>query len=276
MVSQGLNKRSHVPLYRQLYALVAGEIRNGTFEPGERIPSERELASDYRVSRTTARLAIDDLVASGLVYREQGKGTFVAEPRMNSVMGFTSFSEDMRARGFVPQSRVLKQELIAPDADLRQTLKVEGGEQVLHLVRLRLASDRAVAIQSSYLPLQMVPGLEQMELDDKSLFNVLREQYYIYPGWTEAEMEALRASEEQAQLLEIQPGAPVLVVRGLTYTDTFDIVESVETVYRGEGLALYWDGNVSQLMSRSAPKNHHDACRGDSFFSPFALSLIHI
>lgn len=239
MIQQALNKHSHTPLYRQLFSLVAGQIHDGKLEPGERIPSERQLADVYHVSRTTARQAIDDLVATGLVYREQGKGTFVAEPRMNSVMGFTSFSEDMRARGYTPQSRILKQEMVTPAEDLCQTLKIEGGERALHLVRLRLASGRPVAIQSSYLPEAMFPGLEQVELANKSLFTILRQHYYVYPAWTEAEMEAMSVDEAQAHLLEIQPGNPALVVRGLTYTDTFEIVESVETVYRGEGLALY-------------------------------------
>lgn len=239
MTLNKLNKHSHMPLYRQLSGRIISRIQKGELKPGEQVPSEREMAELFSVSRTTARLAIDDLVSSGLVYREQGRGTFVAEPRMSSVMGFTSFSEDMRARGHTPRSRILAQELVTPDEARRNQLKLDLDDQAVFLRRLRLADDAPVAIQSAYLPRAMFPGLETMELTDRSLFSILRNEYYVYPAWTEAAMEAAAAGEEQAEVLDLAPGDPVLVVRGLTYTDTFDIVESVETVYRGRGLALY-------------------------------------
>lgn len=239
MTVHRLNKHSDVPLYRQLSGRMVARIQKGELKTGQRIPSEREMAELFNVSRTTARLAIDDLVSSGMVYREQGRGTFVAEPRMSSVMGFTSFSEDMRARGHTPRSRILEQKLVTPDETRREALKLAPGEQALYLRRLRMADERPVALQTAYLPHKMFPGLETFDLDDRSLFSVLRREYYVYPAWTEAEMEAAPADEDEARLLDVSPGDPLLVVRGLTYTETFDIVESVETVYRGRGLALY-------------------------------------
>lgn len=234
-----LNKHSHVPLYQQLVLTLAAQINAGELRPGERVPSERELAETLQVSRTTARLAIDELVASGVVYREQGRGTYVAEPRMRGLLGFASFSEDMRARGHVPSSKILRQELMPANEKQQEMLRCAPDEMVLHLVRLRLADGKPVALQSSFLPHHLVPGMEAMELADRSLFTILREQYYIYPAWTEAEMEARQATQETAVLLDLKAGDPVLVVRGLTYTDSFEIVESVETIYRGQGLALY-------------------------------------
>ena len=234
-----LNKHSHVPLYQQLVQTLVARIDANELLPGDRVPSERELAENMHVSRTTARLAIDELVASGVVYREQGRGTYVAEPTMRGLLGFASFSEDMRARGRVPSSQILTKELITATDQLQASLRCAPGEQVLHLVRLRLADDEPVALQSSYIPLRLVPGIEAMDLRDRSLFTILREQYYIYPAWTEAEMEAREAAAETAVSLNLEEGDPVLVVRGLTYTDSFEIVESVETIYRGKGLALY-------------------------------------
>jgi GntR family transcriptional regulator len=234
-----LDKYSPVPLYQQLVQALAARIDSREFEPGDRIPSEREIAEQMRVSRTTARLAVEELVASGRVYREQGRGTYVAEPAMRGLLGFASFSEDMQARGRVPRSTILKQEVLAADKHLAEILHIEPGDAVLHLLRLRLADDEPVAVQSANLPLSLVPGLETLDLTDQSLFTILRKQYYIYPAWTEAEMGARKATDEQAHLLKLEPESPVLVVRGLTYSDSFEIVESVETVYRGQGLALY-------------------------------------
>jgi len=234
-----LNKNSAVPLYNQLYRRLAAKIESGELKAGDRLPPERELAEELHVSRITARQAIDALVESGLVYREQGRGTFVAEPKMRGLIGFASFSDDMRARGYHPGSKILKQEVIVPDQQLQIELKVQPDDPVLHLVRLRLADGKPVALQSAYLPLRQCPGLEQENLTNQSLYSILREKYYLNPAWTEATMEALPATAEEAYLLHIERNDPVLVVRGITFTDSFELVESVRTIYRGKGLALY-------------------------------------
>jgi GntR family transcriptional regulator len=239
MPSPSVDKRSDVPLYRQLFKKMAQQIADGTLKPGERLPSERELAEIARVSRTTARLAIDELVANGLVYREQGKGTFLAQPHMRGLMGFASFSEDVIARGMKPHSIVLRQEVQKATPEIAERLKLPADSDVLNLVRLRLADDSPIALQYSFLPLHLVPELDKFDLEDKSLFTTLREEYGLYPSWTEAEVEAIEAPEETKKHLDLHKGAPVLVVRGLTYTDSFELVESVETIYRGQGLALY-------------------------------------
>ncbi len=239
MTSTNLNKYSHVPLYQQIVDKLTVQIRRGELRPGDRVPSEREIAETLNVSRTTARLAIEELVTSGLVYREQGRGTFVAKSARHSLIGFASFSEDLAARGLTPGSRILAQELIDGSEAMHHFLSLANGEKILRLVRLRLADGKPVAIQTSYLPNKIVPGLEDRDLTNRSLFAILRQEYYIYPAWTEAEFEATRAEPGQASLLCVTPGDPVLIVRGLTYTDSFETVESVETVYRGEGLTLH-------------------------------------
>lgn len=234
-----LNKNSSVPLYSQLFKRLAAQIESGELKAGERLPPERELAEDLRVSRITARQAIDALVESGLVYREQGRGTFVAEPKMRGLIGFTSFSQDMQSRGYQPSSRVLKLELTAVNEALQQMLKIGPEDLAIHLVRLRMADSEPVALQSAYLPHSLCPGLEHEDLTNLSLYAVLREKYYVDPAWTEAEMEARPATPEEARLMQIEKHDPVLVVKGITFTESFEVVESVRTVYRGKGLALY-------------------------------------
>ena len=239
MNALSLDKNSHVPLYQQLYNRLALQIESGEWPVGHQLPSERELSTQLNVSRITARQAIDALVESGLVYREQGRGTFVAESKMRGLHGFVSFSEDMRARGYHPSSRVIAQQLIHVDEKLQKSLKIGPEDYALHLVRVRMADNRPVALQFTYLPHHLCPGLENEDLNNQSLFAVLRQKYFVHPAWTEVEMEAAAATAEEARLLEIEKGEPVLVVRGVTYTESFELVESVRTVYRGKGLALY-------------------------------------
>lgn len=234
-----LNKHSTVPLYTQLYARLAEQISSGQLKAGDQLPPERELAESMNVSRITARQAIDALVDKGLVYRERGRGTFVAEPKMRGLIGFTSFSEDMRARGYRPSSQIILQALAPVDTEACKTLKMGEDELAIHLTRVRLADDTPVALQSALIPARLCPGLEQEDLHNQSLYSILREKYAIYPAWTEAEMEALPASAEEAHRLCLEKGDPVLIVRGITYSDSFEIIESVRTVYRGKGLALY-------------------------------------
>jgi len=234
-----LNKNNPEPLYRQLYSRLAEQIISGEIKAGERIPPERELADFLNVSRITARQAIDALVESGMVYREQGRGTFVAEPKMRGVIGFTSFSEEMIARGMQPSSIVITQELVTVGERLQRALKIGPEEQALHLVRVRLANGKPVALQASYLPQRLCPGLENEPIGSQSLYSILREKYYINPTWTEAEVEAVQASAEEAHELQIDKNDPVLVIKGITFTESFEVVESVRTVYRSKGLAIY-------------------------------------
>lgn len=239
MFEKPLNKNSATPLYRQLSARLAEQIQNGEYQLGDKLPSEREFSEQLNVSRITARQAIEALLESGLIYREQGRGTFVAEPRMRHLEGLTSFTEDMIARGYRPSSRVITQKLIAADVEFQEILRINPPDMVLHLVRVRLADGKPVALQSSYISHKLCPGIENEDFSSQSLFAVLREKYYVYPTWTEVVIEAIPATYEEAHLLEIKLGDPVLVVRGKSFTDSFEIVESVRTAYRGKGMALY-------------------------------------
>jgi len=234
-----LDKNSHEPLYRQLAKLLISQIHAGDYQAGNRLPSERELSESYKVSRITARQAIDLLFEDGLIFREQGRGTFVAEPRMRHLQGLTSFTEDMQARGFTPYSRILTKEVLKADGELQSSLRISAGQRILHLVRLRMADDRPIALQASYISLASCPGLENEDFKDQSLFALLRSKYYLYPTWTEVDIQAVPASKEEALLLEIRPTDPLLVVRGKTFTDSFEPIETVRTTYIGKGLALY-------------------------------------
>jgi GntR family transcriptional regulator len=234
-----LDKGSHIPLYLQLTAQLTDLIHNGELKPNYRLPSERELSEILNVSRITTRLAVQELLESGLVYREQGRGTFVAEPKMRGVQAFTSFTEYMRNHGLMPGSRIINLELVGVDENLAQTLHINPGDPAVHLVRLRLADQQPVAVQSAYLPSRMFPGLENENMEDRSLFEVLRQKYFVYPAWTEAAVEASSATPEQARLLDIKTGEPVLIIRGLTFTESFEVVESVRTIYPGKGLGVY-------------------------------------
>ena len=239
MKFQPLDKTSHIPLYLQLTAQLIHMIEEGELKPGDKIASERELSEMLKVSRITSRLAIQELFKSGLIYREQGRGTFIAESKMRNVQGFTSFTENMIKRGMKPGSQILLQEVIPAEDTLARILHINPGDPALHLVRLRTADERPIAIQYAHLPLHICQGLENEPLTNVSLFAVLKQKYSVYPAWTEAVVEASAALPEEAPLLAVKVGEPVLVVRGITFNESFDIVESVRTIYPSRGFGLY-------------------------------------
>ncbi len=145
----------------------------------------------------------------------------------------------MLSRGRHPSSRIIRQELIHVPEQLQTILKIGPADLVMHLGRVRLADGQPVAVQWSYIPYRLCPGLEKVDLAQHSLFDVLRSQFGITPTWTEAEVAARLATSEEAALLQLRTSDPVLAVRGLTFTASFQVVEYVSTVYRGESLSLY-------------------------------------
>lgn len=238
LISQPLNRSSYMPLYLQLARQISKDIVDGKFQSGEKLPSELDIAKSLNISRMTVRLAMDELIRNGNIYREQGKGTFIAEPNMKGVRGFSSFTEDMRSRGLETSSVVLGKELVKPSREDQFTLKISEQTKVIKLKRLRYVEKTPWILQYTSLSSALTPNLEKENLSG-SLFQILREKYQIYPSWTEAKVEARLASAEEAKLLEIKVNDAVLVVKGITFTDTFDVIESVITLYRGDKVSLY-------------------------------------
>ena len=169
---------------------------------------------------------------------KQGRGTFVAQRKMHGLKGFLSFTEDIRTRGMTPRSQILRQELVDPPETCRTSFSLAPTSRSSTYCAYAWPTTCPWRSQDSHLPAWVCPGLEYEDSTDCSLFAMLRDRYFVHPTWTEAQVEVLPATTEEARLLNIQPGAPVLVVNGLTFTDSFEVVESVRTVYRGSGLAI--------------------------------------
>jgi hypothetical protein len=128
------------------------------------------------VSRITAKRALDELVRQGRAFRQQGRGTFVAQARIRDISGFRSFSEDIRARGFRPSSQILDFREVTPEATTCARLHISEGEHAFLLMRLRLADQEPVAVETAYLPCRLCPGLLDEDLASGSLYTLLAEK----------------------------------------------------------------------------------------------------
>jgi GntR family transcriptional regulator len=231
--------KNQPPMYFRIEQEILEQIQSGVLKPGDQLPSEAELAECHGVSRITAKRALDDLVQQGRAFRQQGRGTFVARARIREISGFRSFSEDIRARGLEPSSRILALKEILPEDEIRTWLHLGEGEHAFLLKRIRYADQDPVAIELAYLPTRICPTLAREDLAKGSLFEILKSRFGIIPTWADSEIEAREATREEARLLGIKPKRPVLAARRITFSANYDVIECVESVYRGDRFTFY-------------------------------------
>lgn len=243
-------RNSPVPRYHQLKEILRERIRSGEWKPGDLIPSERELSETYGISRMTARQAITDLVNEGVFYREQGRGTFVTQNRITQqLLRLTGFTEDIRARGQRPATRLLSASMCPADETVAERLRVKEGQSVFCLQRLRLADDEPLAIEESHLFFNGCEGLADDDLENNSLYHLLETKYGLPLMEAEQELEAGLAGEHEAAALQIPAGSPVLHTRRITYTDRNRPIEYATSVYRGEKYTFYTRLQRDRLLS---------------------------
>jgi GntR family transcriptional regulator len=230
-----IDGRSPVPKHSQLRAILLDLVAEaGVDHPA---PSERELMTTYGVARMTARRAVDQLVAEGRLYRVQGKGTFVARPKIEMALRLTSFTEDMRARGLRPGSRELDRRLVPAGGALAKELKISPDDGVVILERLRLADGLPMAIERSHIPAAAAPGLLEADLTGRSLYDYLEREHGIVLDAGEQLIEAVVVDPTDARVLTIPPRTPALLLTRRSLTRGVP-VEYVVSTYRADRYQL--------------------------------------
>lgn len=242
-------RNSPLPRYFQLKEILRERIRSGEWKPGELIPSERELSEKYGISRMTARQAITDLVNEGIFYREQGKGTFVSQRKITQqLIHLTGFTEDIRARGQRPGTKVLSATMHPADEESAEKLRINQGTPIFRLQRLRLADDEPLAIELSQISFKGCEKLLEEDLEHNSLYRLLEAKYGISLMEADQELEAGLTGSEEAQLLKISIARPVLFTRRVTYTDRNQPIEYAKAVYCGNKYTFYTHMKREQLL----------------------------
>lgn len=225
-------RASPVPLYIQIQEELRGLIESGDLGSMSQVPSEFELAGRFEVSRMTARKALDRLVADGMLFRQPGKGTFVAPPKIvHGASQGLSFSAAMRGQGLQCSTRVLEAGLVKAPSNVARALAVSPGAQSVFMRRLRYIENVPVAIHISYLPGRLSALL------DADLTGSLSElMVSVGVGVERAEdtVEAVSAASEEAQLLQLPAGAPLIFIRGVAYSGANEPVRYSESLYPGK------------------------------------------
>jgi GntR family transcriptional regulator len=202
--------------------------------PGTALAPERELARRYGTSRTTVRQALTELAVEGRLVRMQGKGTFVAKPKVAQVLELTGYTEDMRSHGLQPQSTILDTGYIAASEELAGYLGIRPGTRALRIYRLRLADNEPMSIDSTYLPARRFPGLRRNLRKNQSLYGTLAAEYGVELAEAQETIETVLAGPQDARLLGVDVGLPLLLVSRHCFDAAGTPVEWAQSWYRGD------------------------------------------
>lgn len=229
-----IDKNSPLPIYYQIVEHIKSIIEKGELKPGDCLPSEREFAERYGISRMTVRQAVNELVSEGYLYRIRGKGTFIAEKKIEQKLaGLTSFTEDMRARGMEPSSKLIRFEIVPANNKLAKQLGIKENAPVYDIVRIRLADNEPMALENTYIPANLVKGLTE-EIISQSLYSYIEEKLDLKIKDSDQAIEASVADEKQSKALEIKKGSPILFIQRNTFLTNGATLEVVKSAYRAD------------------------------------------
>jgi GntR family transcriptional regulator len=237
-----IRRDSAQTLSSQLEEIIHDGIENGVWSPGEPIPSERELSKIYDLSRMTVRKALDRLVAAGLLYRADGKGTFVSEPKVRfKALSLSGLREQTIHLGYSPSAKLLGIERTLASEKLARVLNVQPDTPLYLIERVVFANDVPLALHRSYIPEALCPTLPEEDLANVSLYALLRSKYGIRIDRASETLETTLASIRESLLLGIEPGAPLFLLRITTFDDEGIPIEYVKVIFRGDRVQLSLD-----------------------------------
>lgn len=235
-----INNESVIPLYYQLKEIIKENIENGDWLPGDKIPSEYQLISEYNISRNTVKKALDDLVQDGMLNRIQGKGTFVSKPKLEqSLTGFYSFSKVLRDKGMNPKDIIISLESKQANSRIARKLQIEENSEVIELRRLRCANEEPIILETSYLPKEKVVNLTKEKLEKNSLYDILELEYGLIVTKAKEIFEPVLIGNFESQHLNVNEGLPALLLERIAYEANGLPIEFCSSIVRGDRCRFY-------------------------------------
>lgn len=230
------------PIYYQIYRQIKDYIKSRKIEPGEQLPTERELNQLLGVSRITIRKAIKFLTSEGLCYMKKGKGVFVLEEKIpieiETIKGTKTLFNSL---GMNIRTEVLFKKIINCDDQLSKKLEVPKKTKILYLKRVRIISNHPLIVENAYFSLDRIPGLEKYKFSG-SLYKILKEKYNIFPDHSEGCLDYKPVDEEYTKLLNIPLNFFVLQKQCTVYTKDNIPIEVVNSFYRSDRFKFNYHG----------------------------------
>jgi len=223
------------PYYRWLEETLREDIAQGTYRPGDALPTEHELMRRYNLSSTTVRRAVRDLVLEGWIYRKAGKGTFVKRAKLEERLArLTSFAEEMQSRNITPQFKLVRAELMPAPYEVRQALNLSPKHQAYLIERIQIANGEPIAVARGYWNCDIGARLAEQDLNRVPLYEFVENALHTPLVESDESISAASADADLARKLSISRHAPLLVRRRLTYTTEMRPIEYTTTFYRSD------------------------------------------
>jgi GntR family transcriptional regulator len=250
-----IDASSPVPAYYQLYEALRAQLGTAAMPVGSRLATERAIAEALGVSRQTVRQALARLEREGLVFRRQGDGTYVSEPRVetptNTISGFTS---SLSARGLRVRSTVLDLRLAVPPSAVADELGVAAtSESTVMLRRVRSLDGSPATLETVWMPATLCKPLLDMNMTDRSLYATLRDALDIHPAHAVEHLTATVLDDFEARQLAQRRGDPALLVERVTRDAQDRAFESVKAVLRADRFAFRAELDLASSMAAGAP-----------------------
>jgi GntR family transcriptional regulator len=242
---------------RPLYSVIASEaqelIASGQWRDGDRLPPERELCGRFDVSRATLRQALAELEDRGLVTRHQGRGTFVSKPRAQlPIVGVFSIRDAMEALGLRMTTRVLSVERVEADRELATDLACLPGDAVVFIERLRIGDGEPMVLDTAHLRADLFPGLEEIDLEQRSLYDVLESDYGRSVAEASETLEPVILTPRECRLLEVPAHTTALLTRRITSDAEGTVLALGHVLLRGDRSRYIYRRTVDSPAGRSS------------------------
>jgi len=235
-MNDAINFESHIPYYIQLMEILKENIKQKKWQPGEQIPGEQDLCELYKISRTVVRQTLRELELEGVINRRKGKGTFISLPKISEglIQKLTGFYQDMVEHGLKPVTKVLHQNVVPCPEKVAPFLNITPGTQVVDIQRLRFINDEPIQLVTTYIPYEICPELATIDLSNRSLYEFLEKECNVFISKGRRYIEAVLANEIEADLLDIERGAPLIMLDSISYSESGRPIEFYHAVHRGD------------------------------------------
>ena len=238
-------ERGPIPLHPQVFRDLKSALDADEWRPGERMPTERELAERYGCSLITIRHALGELVREGRIERTRGRGTFVLQPRIDRDIGGTmSFAEEMRRRGLNPATRVITARIEPAGEVVAEQLGLSQDDPVVHLERVRLGDGEPFLLEQARLPAERFPGLLAFDFERRSLYDILADRYDTPIVRARETVEPVVMKRREADLLGVPARSLALRIDGIAYAASGEAVEAARSFVRGDRTRYYLERDV--------------------------------
>lgn len=231
-----LNREVPIPLYYQLKSFLLEEIKSGNYKIGAPIPTEYEIQQLFKISRSTVRQAISELVQEGWLSRQTSKGTFVTHPKENAahIRSFEPFYQQVARTGMEARTELVDLKVIEAGEVISSYLDLDPKNKVISMFRRRFSNDMPMVTMQNFLPYSLCSFILSHDFEKESLYEVLSQQTESRTYVTKTIVSASKSTAEDVSLLGIKLGVPILSFNTITRTESGNIIDYAFSRYRGD------------------------------------------